>query len=225
MAGLSKEDVCVVIPAYNEEKNIGRVLSRLRELGYTAVVCDDGSRDQTAAIARSSGAHVLTSPKNEGKGASIRRGFQWFLGRNFKAAVLMDADGQHEPAEINRFLEALSGAPFIIGDRMRSPENMPFVRRATNGFMSWILSRCSGQTILDSQCGYRALCREVIENISLKTSRFEIESEMILQAAKRGFTIGSLPVRSVYRGGSSHIQPIRDTFRFIYFLFQSAFLK
>ncbi len=227
MAELPKKDVCVLIPAYNEEKNIGRVLSRLGELGYAAVVSDDGSSDGTAELSRSIGARVLTTDRNRGKGASIRRGLSWFLEQDYKALVLMDADGQHDPAEIGSFMSALArdGTHFVIGSRLHNPKKMPWVRLVTNRFMSWILSALAGQKIPDSQCGYRALKREVIEKISLQTSRFEIESEMILESARSGFKIISVPIISVYEGGPSHIRPVEDTFRFFRFLLGYFFKK
>ena len=228
MADLKVTDLCVVIPAYNEEKNIRRVVSGVRELGYPVVVVDDGSSDKTAVLAREAGAaEVLTAGSNEGKGAAIRRGLARVLEKNYSAAILMDADGQHDPRELGSFREALQkpGFPVIVGDRMGCPEGMPWIRRTTNRFMSWMISALTGQAVPDSQCGYRALRREAIEKMALKTSRFEIESEMLLEAARGGFRIGSVPVRSVYEGGASKISPFRDTIRFFSFLFRYYFSK
>ncbi|MGH7198515.1 MAG: glycosyltransferase family 2 protein [Candidatus Omnitrophota bacterium] len=228
MADLNPDDICVIIPAYNEEKNIRRVVGGVRALGYPVLVVDDGSSDRTADSARETGAtEVLTADENQGKGAVIRRGLRWALAKNYPAAILMDADGQHDPRELGLFREALQRTDFsvIVGNRMGRPEGMPWVRRATNRFMSRALSAMTGQNIPDSQCGYRALKREVIEKITLETSRFEIESEMLLEAARRGFRIGSVPVRSVYEGGASKISPLRDTFRFFSFLFRYHFSK
>jgi glycosyltransferase involved in cell wall biosynthesis len=228
MADLKKTDVCIIIPAYNEEKNIRRVVSHVRELGYPVLVVDDGSSDRTAAFAREAGANeVVTARLNQGKGAVIRLGFEWALAKSYPAVILMDADGQHDPQELESFRAALQKTDHsvIVGNRMGRPEGMPWLRRTTNRFMSWMISLLGGRKIPDSQCGYRALKREVIEKIILTTSRFEIESEMLLEAARNGFSVGSVPVRSVYEGEESRISPFRDTIRFFSFLFRYIFLK
>ena len=103
---------------------------------------------------------------------------------------------------------------------MRDPKGMPWIRRATNRLMSWMLSSLAGQWIPDSQCGYRAMKREVLEKMELRTTRFEIESEILLEAARRGYRIGSIPIQSVYGGETSSVHPLKDTLRFFKFLFQ-----
>ena len=108
MAEFQKTSVCVLIPAYNEEKNIGRVLGALKERGYFVVVSDDGSHDKTVETSRSFGAQVLVSNRNQGKGSSIRRGFDWFMTQPYEALVLMDADGQHDSKELDSFTRALN---------------------------------------------------------------------------------------------------------------------
>lgn len=228
MAELKKEKVCVVIPAYNEERNIARAAKEARGLGYPVLVADDGSSDKTAQSARAvDGVEVLTLGTNQGKGAALRSAFVWCVDKNFAALILMDADGQHDPAELDVFLQALNKGDFdiVVGNRMGNPEGMPLIRRATNRFLSWVLSGLAGQNIPDSQCGYRALRAAVLKAAPLHTARFEIESEMLLQAARLGFRIGSVPIRSVYEGEKSQIRPLRDTFRFFRFLFSYLFLK
>lgn len=220
MAGLDKREICVLIPAFNEEKNIGPLLAGLRAFGADTLVVDDGSADRTAEEARRSGANVLRSETNAGKGASLKRGFGWCLKRPYKAVVMMDADGQHDPSELRLFLEALGGgrAGLIVGNRMASPGDMPFSRRMVNRLMSWAISLMTRQSIPDSQCGYRAISRQALEKINLRTDRFETESEMLLEVSRLGYPIVSVPIRSVYDGGASNIHPFRDTLRFFRFL-------
>ena len=222
MAGLAKSQVLVLIPAYNEEKNVSRVASEAKSLGFPTLVVDDGSSDGTAEEIKRIGVDILTTDVNQGKGAASRRGFEWFLTRNYEALVMMDADGQHDPKELDLFVEALQNSAngMIVGDRMANPRGMPWIRRATNRFMSWILSAIAGQRIPDSQCGYRALKRGVVEKMELRTTRFEIESEILLEAARLGFPIGSVPIQCVYANEHSSIHPFRDTVRFFKFLFQ-----
>ena len=219
---MTKADLRILIPAFNEEKGIGPLLEKLKTSGFQCVVLDDGSSDQTPERARAQGALVLPAFGNQGKGAAIRRGFEWFLSTDAKAAVLMDADGQHDPRDLDKFLEALNQADagLVLGNRMDAPQDMPWLRRATNKSLSWIISRISGQKIPDSQCGYRAIRREALSKIKLRTDRFEIESEMLLEISRCGFRIVSVPVRCVYAGEGSHIQPLRDTVRFFSFLFR-----
>ena len=228
MAELKKEKVCVVIPAYNEERNIARAAKEARRFGYPVLVVDDGSSDKTVENAKAiDGVEVLALRTNQGKGAALRSAFARCVDKNFAALILMDADGQHDPAELDTFLQALHKGDFdiVVGNRMGNPEGMPLVRRITNRFLSWIISSLTRQNIPDSQCGYRALKAAVLSVVTLHTARFEIESEMLLQAARLGFRIGSVPIRSVYEGEKSQIRPLRDTFRFFRFLFSYIFLK
>ena len=218
---IRKSDVCVLIPAYNEEKNIAYVVSAVRANGYSALVVDDGSTDGSQAVISSLDAAHIFSPINEGKGATLRRGLQWFLTKSFQAVILMDGDGQHAANELDVFLKALNdGADVAVGNRLWKPQGMPFVRLATNRIMSWILSGVAGQRIMDTQCGYRAFTRRVIESLKMETDRFETESEMLLDSASQGFKIVSVPVSSLYQNEVSHIRPARDTMRFFKFLFK-----
>ena len=222
MPGLNKKDCVVIIPAYNEEKNIARLVAEGRSLGFPVLVVDDGSKDLTAVKAKESGAEVLLAAANQGKGSALRRGFDWFLHKNYSVAIIMDSDGQHDPKELELFLKALNedNAQVVVGNRLEDPRGMPWLRCSTNRFMSWIISSVTKQNIPDSQCGYRAMRREVLQKILLKTSYFEIESEILLEAARHGFKIISIPTRCVYQGEKSRINPVRDTARFFGFLFR-----
>ncbi len=219
---MKPQDTCVIIPGYNEAKNISRVVLAVKKLGFPVLVVDDGSKDDMVSQARQSGAEVVSYTPNQGKGAAIRRGIHWLLQKSsYEAAIFMDSDGQHDAEDLPSFLKALEDpkVDLVIGNRMSDPKGMPLIRRLTNVFMSAILSAAAGQSVPDTQCGYRAVRRQVLSRLSLQTTRFEIESEMILDAARTGARISSIPVRSVYEGGSSHIRPVRDTIRFFSFLF------
>ena len=216
---IQRSEVCVLLPAYNEEKNIERVIDAVRSRGYSVLVVDDGSTDSTAQKILASGAPAIYATVNAGKGATLAKGLEKLRKSEYKAAILMDSDGQHDPEEIARFLEVLEkGADLVIGDRMADPKNMPILRVATNRTMSWIISAVAGQKVADTQSGYRAFSRKAIENIRLKTSRFETETEMIFSAADAGLRIASVPIRTIYAGAPSHIRPGRDTWRFLQLL-------
>jgi glycosyltransferase involved in cell wall biosynthesis len=220
---IAPADCLVLIPAYRAGPRLPELLHAVADQGFPVLVVDDGSKDDTAKKAKEAGAFALVSDTNEGKGAALRKGLEWFLKKNYAGVVLMDADGQHDPKELSLFIRALNETDwdFVIGNRMQDPQGMPWLRRATNRFLSWLLSFVCGQSVPDSQCGFRALTYSVVKHIRLSTSRFEIESEMILSASALGYRIGSIPIRSVYESGvSSQIDPVKDTLRFFKFLTQ-----
>ncbi len=228
MALIAPRETCVLIPAYNEGKNISRLAEEVKSLGFCVLIADDGSTDDTVLLAKKvSGVEVLMSDKNDGKGAALRRGFEFFLGTKQKALIMMDADGQHHPEELPIILQALNKerVDFVVGNRMRNPKGMPWERVLTNRFLSSVISFVAGQKIPDSQCGYRGVKRQVLEKSSLKTNRFEIESEMLLEAARLGFKISSVEVSSHYGLEKSKIHPLRDTIRFFKFIFAYIFKK
>ena len=213
--------VWVLIPAYNEEASIGLLIDRVKERGVSVIVVDDGSADGTYETARSKADIALRNDKNLGKGSSIRRGIFFLLKNiNFDYLVTMDADGQHSPLDLDKFFkEADKGADFVIGNRMCAPDGMPFIRVVTNRFMSFVVSKIANQRIPDTQCGFRMVKRDVLESIDITTNKFEIESEIIIKAAREGFVIKSVPIESIYfKGHSSNIHPFYDTLRFIRFI-------
>jgi glycosyltransferase involved in cell wall biosynthesis len=201
------DDVLALIPAYEEGPRVANVV-----LGATAhvpvLVVDDGSTDDTAARAETAGATVLVLRPNQGKGAALRAGLRWSLEHGFEAVVTRDADGQHEPAEIQSFLEARerSGADLIIGRRDFS--QMPPVRRLSNRLGGIALSWAAGRDIPDNQSGYRLLSRRLIEAVVDSTeSGFEFEIEMITTCIRAGYRLDWVPIRTIYAGEPSHIRP------------------
>ena len=221
---MHKNHTLVLIAAYNEEKKIRSVIEAVRKSGFFVLVVDDGSQDKTVEEIRKTDAHFKSHKINQGKGAALKSGFEWFLESDFQAVVIMDADGQHKVDEIHHFVHALSQGhgDVIVGNRMNDRKGMSFVRVCTNHGMSWLLSKVAGQDIPDTQCGYRALTRKAVESLKLTSDRFEAESEMLLQLAKQGHKIASVPVSSVYGDEVSKIHPIRDTIRFFRFLIRHS---
>lgn len=218
---------CVIIPAYNEEMRIGYIVGEVKAKGVDCVVIDDGSSDKTKMIAEREGAHVISHPNNSGKGRSIRDGFSYVLESGYDFGLIMDGDGQHHPDEIPAFIKAAedSDAGVIVGNRMRKPRNMPPVRLLTNWFMSTIISLITGQRLPDSQCGFRLIRSEVIKAIILSSDRYEIESEILIKAARAGFKIKSIFIKSIYGGQKSQIRPFKDTLRFVSFISKTIFSK
>ncbi len=215
---LARHNVAAVIPAYHEQAHVRAVAERaLTHLDHVLVI-DDGSTDATAARAREAGAQVIVHPQNCGKGEAIKTGLRHWLGREEIAyIVLLDADGQHLPDEIARFLAAAAAtsAGLFVGNRMDDVADMPFIRRTVNRYMSRRISRLCGQEVPDTQCGYRMVHREVAPLLLAGTSRFDYETEMLILTSRAGFRIASVPISTIYSDEVSSIHPVRDTLRFL----------
>jgi len=211
---------CVVIPAYNESEGVAPVIDQIRQQGIEVVLIDDGSTDSTSRIASERGAVVLRNAANEGKGASLVKGFSYALEKNFDAVITMDGDGQHDPGDIPYLmrLAQYSKCGIVIGNRMHKTNGMPVVRFLTNRIMSWFLSGLAKQHIPDTQCGFRLIKIEVLRRLHLTTSNFETESEILLKSSRLGFKIDSAPIKSLYRSEKSQINPLIDTVRFIRYI-------
>ncbi len=211
------ERTIAIIPAYNEAAPVAAVVVKARPLVYEVAVVDDGSTDDTAAVARAAGATVLRHTQNRGKGAAIATGLEFFGKSDAEFAVFLDADGQHDAAEIPHFVTTAqaTGASIVIGTRMRDAVGMPLVRHLTNLFTSWLAGRLARQPIPDSQCGFRLLRRAVLADMRLTTKGFETETEMLIQAGRAGHKLVSVPIRTIYREGRhSRIRPWHDGVRF-----------
>ncbi len=217
----------VLIPAHNEAKVIGNLVNAVRQKGYAVIVVDDGSADKTGDIARGQGAEVLTNDPRRGKGAALQRGFEHILERGYDGVVAMDGDGQHAVEDIETFLEKARYFPdsVITGNRMGDPKGMPVVRKLTNMFMSGMISLVCRQSIPDTQCGFRYIGAKVLKNIQLSCRDFEIETEVLVKAGKKGFKIFSVPVRTIYGDEKSKIHPVRDTLRFIRYICREMIRK
>ncbi len=209
--------ICVLIPVLNESQAIGSVVESLRKRNLDVVVVDDGSTDDSGAIASQKGATVLRHDTKKGKGQSLRDGFRHIVERGYDGVVTMDGDGQHDAADLEQFIRLVERERpgVIVGNRMAKPDGMPWIRYLTNRLMSAIISLACGQRIPDTQCGYRYIDTGVLRNISLNCDDFEIETEMLMKAAKRGCRIYSVPIKTIYQDEESKINPLKDTVRFL----------
>ncbi|MDP2981016.1 MAG: glycosyltransferase family 2 protein [Candidatus Omnitrophota bacterium] len=218
--GVNENNIFIVIPTHNEAKTIGPIVGALDKRGFRVIVVDDGSGDNTIVEANKFGAEIIAYAKNAGKGRSVREGLEYALENNCEAVITMDGDGQHSIDDIDKFIDEYkkSGADLILGNRLHNPRKMPFVRRCTNFIMSFIISLLIIEKIEDSQCGYRLISRKGIEKMNLNTTKYEIESEMLVEAKRRGLKMSSVNIDSIYEGETSQINPFLDTFRFIKFI-------
>ena len=206
-----------IIPAYREERHISDVVRRTRRQLDHVLVIDDGSSDTTARCAREAGAEVIVHSQNRGKGEAIKTGLRHWVDRQFIYVIILDADGQHLPEEIDRFIAAAAQAgdhSFFLGNRMNNLTGMPFVRRVVNRYMSNRISRICRQEIPDTQCGFRMLDRQLIPELLDGGNRFDYETEMLIIASRKGYRIESVPITTVYSDEVSKIHPARDTIRF-----------
>ena len=211
---------CVLIPTFNESKIIYDLVVKIKRQGLDVLVVDDGSRDRTEALAQKAGAQVISHSKNMGKGTSLRTGFQKVIKDNYDFIITMDGDGQHRPEDLENFIQNFSAhnTDIIVGNRMDEPKNMPFHRWITNKVMSMIISSICKVYIPDTQCGYRLIKIPVLKDIVFSTSNYEIESELLIQASKKHYKISSVPIKTVYEGQDSQINPVVDTIRFFRFI-------
>ncbi len=210
-------EIAALIPAYREERYIADVVRRTAALTGFVLVVDDGSGDATGGMACEAGAEVLLHETNLGKGAAIKSGLRHLARRGCDYVMILDGDGQHLPEEIESFVAAAKQDDTVrlwLGNRMSDTRSMPLVRRLTNSFMSWLLSRVCGQHIPDSQCGFRLVHRSLIPLLDCESSAFDYESEMLIRVSRAGERVGAVPVSTVYRDEVSSIRPAKDAVRF-----------
>ncbi len=219
--GFLSVKIGIVIPVHNEARSIGLLVQKIKAKNLDVLVVDDGSGDHSGSISSKQGAFVIRNDTKMGKGKSLQKGFEYFLQKNYDGIIAMDGDGQHDVADLVYFLKKAEQVPIsiVIGTRMENPKNMPGIRYWTNRLMSGLISLTCGQEIPDTQCGYRYLSCEILKQIHLTCSDFEIETEVIMKATQNGFPIYSVPIKTIYEDENSKINPFKDTIRFvIYFI-------
>jgi glycosyltransferase involved in cell wall biosynthesis len=221
---LSAPLVSVVIPCLNEAENIEACVAdakaALERMGVQGevVVADNGSEDDSALLAAQAGARVVSEPRR-GYGSAYLAGFAASRGRYI---VMADADLTYDFKEIPRFVEALEeGAEMVIGDRMDSiqPGAMPWLHRYVgNPILTGLLNLLFRTGVKDAHCGMRALRRDVLDRLDLRTTGMEFASEMVIRASKENLTIAEFPIEYHPRGGESKLSSFRDGWRHLRFL-------
>ncbi len=205
----------LVIPCLNEAATIASLIQSARAHLPTIIVIDDGSHDQTAALATAAGALVIRHPHTLGKGASLQTGWQKALALNFTWVLSMDGDGQHAPTDIPHFLACAQSdsVDLVIGNRLTQPAAIPPLRRFVNRWMSARISALAGQPLPDTQCGFRLMRLAAWQKVSLQTSHFEMESELLTSMLVSGFKVDFVPIQVIYKSEQSKIHPCRDSVR------------
>jgi glycosyltransferase involved in cell wall biosynthesis len=201
-----------LLPAFQCESTVGEVVRGIRAVVPKILVVDDGSGDGTAVEAATAGADVLRRDANGGKGASLRDGLHVLLREPVTHVAFLDADGQHDPADLDRLLAAArDGADFVIGSRLGDRGKMPARSYWANTIGDRVLSRLTGLAVEDGQSGYRVVEADLLRRIRLVSRRFAIENEILVKAAPRVRRLAVVPVRTIYGPGRSHYRPFRDT--------------
>jgi len=215
----------IILPAKNEAEGLRRTLPAIRELFPQAelIVVDDGSTDDTAAIAASHGARVLGAPYSMGNGAAVKRGARAASG---EILVFMDADGQHDPACIPRLLDKLAeGYDMVVGARDGSGQ-ANLHRGLANRFYNWLATRMTGHQVMDLTSGFRAVRAERFrEFLHLLPNGFSYPTTSTMAFFRSAYAVAYVPVPVARRkGNGSHIRPVRDGLRFLLIIFKIATL-
>jgi glycosyltransferase involved in cell wall biosynthesis len=192
-------NIFIVIPAYNENKNIGKTLSNLKKEKLPVIVVDDGSKDPIFTdIKGCKHVQIVRHKVNLGKGAAMKTGCERAFGQGADAVIFMDADGQHVARDIPKFTEALKkGYDIVLGSR-NTGYGIPLVRFLGNKFGAVMISLMFGIYVSDLLCGYRAITKKAYEKIKWESARYGVETEMVIRTAKEDLKYCEVPVSTVY---------------------------
>jgi glycosyltransferase involved in cell wall biosynthesis len=208
-----------VVPAYNAAETLEQVIDGVRQTvpRVRVVVVDDGSTDQTREVADRVADDTIGFDQNRGKGAALRAGFEAALAERCSTVLTIDADGQHDPAYAPALFSALTRVDVVIGVRKRNGSDMPLYRRLSNALSSAAVSACTGRRFTDSQSGFRAVRAEVLRRIDPAGDRYEYETDFLIQAARGGWRIGTVPVSTLYgEWARSHFRTLGDSARVVW---------
>ena len=205
-------DITIGIPAYNEEKNISEIIQKLQKITTKIIVCDDGSTDSTAKIAKEMGVLVLQHEKNLGYGSAIRSIFLKAREENSESLITLDSDGQHRIEDIQTILKPLQNkeADLVIGSRFLNDDgkNVPSYRKVGIKILTKLANTSLDQNITDSQSGFRGYSQEIIQNITPSESGMGVSNEILIKASKQGLKIVEVPIIILYDGNTSTHNPI-----------------
>jgi glycosyltransferase involved in cell wall biosynthesis len=198
------------MPAFNEESYVGSVVLMARQHADEILIVDDGSKDRTAVVGRLAGATVVSHSTNLGYGKTIQDIFSEARKRDIDVLVILDADGQHDSAEIPRLVEAVNaGNDVVIGSREMKNNVIPAYRRIGQRFLSAMTRVASKEKLSDTESGFRAYSRKAVKELRLKEDGMSVSSEIVSAAAGKGLTIAEVPISVTYTRDGSTLNPIR----------------
>lgn len=201
----------VLIPAYNEEKTIAKIVVGAKKYAETVIVCDDGSRDATGEIAHELGVEVIRHEKNLGKGAALKDLVEQAKKLNPVVVLTIDADSQHDPSDIPRVAEPIlrGEADIVLGTRMMTKGSAPRERVLGNMVLDAMTSAKAGDSFRDTQSGFRAYSTRALERLTFEQRGMAVESQTLIDAARAGLRIAEVPVSVKYDGILQKRSPLK----------------
>jgi len=203
--------ITIGIPAYNEEKNIASIITKLKKITDSIIVCDDGSSDMTSEISKNLGAVVISHKKNMGYGVAINSIFQKSKEMNVDLLVTFDADGQHRVEDIEKVVEPIKNnkADLVIGSRfLDNKSNIPNYRKIGIKVITQVTNASIKKKLTDSQSGFRAYNQRVLSQISPSDMGMGISTEILIKASSKGLRITEVPITVLYEGDTSTYNPV-----------------
>jgi len=204
--------ITIGIPAYNEEKNIASIITKLKKITDSIIVCDDGSSDMTSKISQDLGARVVTHEKNMGYGAAIKSIFLKAKQIQPDILVTFDADGQHNVEDIEKVIEPVqkSTSDIVIGSRFLNKKNkeIPRYRKVGIKTITGLTNTLTGTKISDAQSGFRAYSKKTLEKITPSDDGMGVSTEILIKSSKLGLIITEVPIKVNYEGDTSTHDPV-----------------
>ena len=204
--------IAIGLPAFNEEKNIGKIIAQLLDKSYSVIVCNDGSSDSTGIIAEKMGAIMINHKKNLGYGAAIGSIFKKARDEKFDILVTFDSDGQHRISDIEKMIEPIKNktADIVIGSRFTEDgkADMPKYRKIGIKVITNLVNSQTGKKITDSQSGFRSYSSEVLSQMNLSENGMGVSTEILIKANKQKLKIIEIPITILYEGETSTHHPI-----------------
>lgn len=226
---MAKEKIFIVMPAFNEEKMVGKVVKKVISKGYkNVIVVDDGSSDKTSEVATKSGARVISHPLNRGLGGALGTGIKGALEFGADIILTFDSDGQHSADDIPRMIKPilLGKCDAVIGTRLKNPKGMPIIRRIGNWGFNFITFLLFGVWTTDSQSGLRAFSKKAASRIDIKTNRMEVSSEIIKEIGQKRIKFKEVPIKVIYTDYSmAHGQSSLNAFKILAKLIMRRLMK
>jgi len=211
------KNLWVVVPAYNEEKNISKIVKEIKNYSKNIIIVDDGSKDSTSKIASKSNAIVLIHIVNMGKGAALKTGCDFAIKNGAESIIVIDADAQHNPKDIPKFIKNLKDVDIIFGYRKLN-KAMPLVLQFGNWSINKVIKFLYNIKLKDSQCGYRAFTAKTYKKIRWQATDYSMESEMIANTGKYKLKYKEVPIETIY-GDKYKGTTIIDGIKIVYNLF------
>lgn len=204
--------IAIGLPAYNEEKNIAGIISKLQDLSYDVIICNDGSTDDTEKISTKMGAKVISHKRNKGYGAAIRSLFEKARDEEYDILVTFDADGQHRTEDIKKVILPIVNeeSDIVIGSRFSGEETtkIPTYRKMGIKVLTNLVNSKTGNKITDSQSGFRAYSKKILANVLPSESGMGVSTEILIKANQKKFKIIEVPITILYEGDTSTHNPV-----------------